>query len=179
MIPYGRHLIDGDDVQAVAEVLRSDWITTGPQVAAFERAVADFAGAGHAVAVSSGTAALHAAMRALGIGPGDEVIAPAITFVATANVVVHEGGTPVFADVEADTLLVDPDSVRARLTERTKAIVAVDYAGQPCDYDALREIAQERGLALVADACHALGAEYRPSASTRSSTSPRARAGWW
>jgi perosamine synthetase len=160
-IPYGRQQVDEDDIQAVAEVLRSDWLTTGPQVGRFEEAVAAFAGARHGVAVSSGTAALHAAMQAIGIGPGDEVIVPAITFVATANCVVYQGGAPVFADVEPATLLIDPDEVRQRITPKTRAIIAVDYAGQPCDYDKLRQIADEHNLFLVSDSCHSLGAEYR------------------
>jgi perosamine synthetase len=113
------------------------------------------------VAVSNGTAALHAAIRALGIGPGDEVIVPAITFAATANAVLYEGGTPVFADVDPGTLLIDPRDVERKITPRTKAIAAVDYGGQPCDYDALDAIARSRKLAIVADACHALGGSYR------------------
>ena len=160
-IPYGRQQIDEDDIQAVVKVLRSDWLTTGPKVSEFEQAVADFVGAKYAVAVNSGTAALHAAMYAIGIGPGDEVILPPMTFAATANAVVFQGGTPVFADVDPDTLLIDPNEVEDKITPRTKAIVAVDYAGQPCDYDALRAIAERNGLFLVADACHALGAEYK------------------
>lgn len=130
-------------------------------MAAFERTVADFTGAGEAVAVSSGTAALHAAMYAIGIGPGDEVIVPPMTFAASANAVVYQGGAPVFADVEPDTLLIDPGSVEARITPRTKAVVAVDYAGHPCDYDALRALTSRHGLALVSDACHSLGGEYK------------------
>lgn len=161
LIPYGRQLIEEDDIAAVVEVLRSDWLTTGPKVAEFERAVADFVGAQHAVAVSSGTAALHCAMYAIGIGPGDEVILPPMTFAATANAVLFQGGVPVFVDVDPDTLLLDPNQVEAKITRGTKAIVAVDYAGHPCDYDALRDIAQRHGLFLVADACHALGAEYK------------------
>jgi UDP-4-amino-4,6-dideoxy-N-acetyl-beta-L-altrosamine transaminase len=161
MIPYGRQSIDDEDVRAVEEVLRSDWLTTGPAVARFERAIADFTGARHAVAVSSGTAALHAAVYALGIGPGDEVIVPPITFVATANAVVFQGGTPVFADVDQGTLLLDPAEVERRITARTKAVIAVDYAGQPCDYDRLGAVTDRHGLALVADACHSLGAEYK------------------
>jgi perosamine synthetase len=157
-LPYARHWIDEDDVEAVTAVLRSDWLTTGPQVEAFEREVAERVSARHAVAMSSGTAALHAAMFALGIGPGDEVIVPAMTFAATANCVVYQGGVPVFADVDAGTLLVSPADLRRKITPRTKAIIAVDYAGQPCDYDALRGIASSRGIALVADACHSLGA---------------------
>ena len=160
-IPYGRQSIDEKDVAAVCSVLRSDWLTTGPKVGEFERAVADYVGAEHGAAVSSGTAALHCAMYALGIGPGDEVIVPPMTFAATANCVVYQGGTPVFADVEPDTLLIDPAEVERKITDRTRAIIAVDYAGQPCDYEALRRIADRHGLALVADGCHALGAEYR------------------
>lgn len=157
-LPYGRQVIEEDDIAAVVAVLRSDWLTTGPKVGEFERAVAEFTGARHAVAVSSGTAALHAAMHAIGIGPGDEVIVPAITFVATANCVVYQGGTPLFADVDPETLLIDPTDVARKITPRTRAIIAVDYAGQPCDYDALRAIADQHGLVLVADGCHSLGA---------------------
>ena len=160
-LAYGRQSIDDSDVRAVTAVLRSDFLTTGPAVEAFEGALAEVAGARHAVAVNSGTAALHAMVYALGIGPGDEVIVPAITFAATANVVVMQGARPVFADVLPDSLLIDPASVEARITPRTRAIIAVDYAGQPCDYDALQQIADEHGLSLAADACHALGASYK------------------
>lgn len=161
LLPYGRQTIDEADIAAVVEVLNSDWLTTGPKVAEFEQAFADFVGAREAVAVSNGTAALHAAMYALNIGPGDEVIVPAITFAASANCVVYQGGTPVFADVTPDTLLIDPVDVAAKITPRTRAIMAVDYAGHPCDYDALRTLADQHGLALVADACHALGGSYK------------------
>ncbi|MDA8162361.1 MAG: UDP-4-amino-4,6-dideoxy-N-acetyl-beta-L-altrosamine transaminase [Desulfobacteraceae bacterium] len=160
-IPYGRQLIDEEDIKAVGEVLRSDWLTTGPMVGRFEQAVCAFTGARFCVAVSSGTAALHATMSAIGIGPGDEVIVPAITFVATANAVVYTGAKPVFADVDSDTLLIDPVDVARKITPMTRAVIAVDYAGQPCDYDALRAIADGYGIALVADACHALGAKYK------------------
>jgi len=156
-IPYGHQCIDDADVAVVVETLRSDWLTTGPKVAEFERAVADLVGAAEAVAVSNGTAALHAAVHALGVGPGDEVVVPAITFAATANAVVFQGGTPVFADVDPGTLLLDPDNAAARITPRTKAMIAVDYAGQPCDYTRLRELAGAHGLGLGADGCHALG----------------------
>lgn len=161
MIPYGRQHIDAEDIQAVVEVLQSDWLTTGPKVGEFERAFADVVDAKYAVAVNSGTAALHAAMYALGIGPGDEVIVPAMTFAATANCVVFQGGTPVFADVGSETLLIEPSSVEDRISPKTKAIIAVDYAGQPCDYDTLAAIAKKHNLALVADACHSLGARYK------------------
>lgn len=161
MLPYGHQWLDDQDIAAVVEVLRSDWLTTGPKVVEFEHAFARFVGAREAVAVSNGTAALHAAMYAIGIGPGDEVIVPAMTFAASANCVVYQGGTPVFADVDADTLLLDPVQVEAKITTRTKAIIAVDYAGQPCDYDMLRSVADRHGLPLVADACHAIGGNYR------------------
>jgi perosamine synthetase len=136
-------------------------LTTGPKVDEFEQAFAGYVGADEAVAVSSGTAALHAAIYALGIEPGDEVIVPAMTFSATANCVVFQGGTPVFSDVDRGTLLINPASVEANITHRTKAIIAVDFAGQPCDYDSLRALANRHNLTLVADACHSLGGSYR------------------
>jgi perosamine synthetase len=160
LLPYGRQSVSEEDIRAVVDTLRSDWLTTGPKVREFEQAFARDIGAGEAVALNSGTAALHAAMHVLGVGPGDEVIVPALTFVASANCVVYQGATPVFADVEPDTLLIDPLDVEAKITPRTRAIIAVDYAGQPCDYDALRVIAQRHGIGFVADACHSLGATY-------------------
>jgi len=135
------------------DVLYSDWLTTGPKVTEFEEAIAGYVGSEHGVAVSSGTAALHCAMYALGIGQGDEVIVSPMTFVATANCVVFQDGTPVFADVEPDTLLIDPGKVEERITSRTRAIIGVDYAGQPCDWDALREIAQRHKLLLIVADC--------------------------
>lgn len=161
LLPYGQQWVDEADIEAVVQVLRSAWLTTGPKVTEFEEAFAEFVGARYAVAVSSGTAALHAAMYAIDVKPGDEVIVPAMTFAATANCVVFQGGTPIFVDVDPETLLIDPKQVEARITSRTKAIVAVDYTGHPCDYDVLREIADRHGLVLVADACHALGATYK------------------
>lgn len=161
MIPYGRQSIDESDVAAVASALRSPWLTTGPLVGEFEEAFAKETNSAHAVAFSNGTAALHGVMHALGVGPGDEVIVPANTFVASANCVVYPGGTPVFADVDDVALLVDPADVEAKITSRTRGIIAVDYAGQPCEYEALQGIADRHGLFLHADACHALGAAYR------------------
>jgi len=146
---------------AVLEVLRSDWLTTGPRVSEFEEAFAVSVGAKEAIAVSNGTAALHASVYALGIEPGDEVIITTMTFAASANCVVYQGGTPIFADVDHDTLLIDPESVEAKITERTKAIIAVDYAGQPCDWNSLKSIANHHGLSLIDDACHALGGNYK------------------
>ena len=161
LLPYGRQIIDDDDVEAVTETLRSAWLTTGPKVEEFEKAFAASVGASHAVAVTNGTAALHASMAALHIGPNDEVIVPALAFVACANCVVFQGGRPVFADVDPSTLLLDPAQVEGKITSRTKAIVAVDYTGLPCDYDALRSIADHARIAVVADACHALGGAYK------------------
>ena len=160
-LPYGRQIISEEDIQAVVDVLRSDWLTTGPAVETFEQAMCSQTKASEAVAVSSGTAALHAAMHALGITEGDEVIVPAMTFAATANAVLYCSGTVVFADVDERTLLLDPASVSARLTRKTRAIITVDYAGQPSEYDELRAICRSNNLALVADSCHALGALYK------------------
>src|SRR2546430_1884899 len=160
-LPYGHQSIDDSDINALIDVVGSDWLTTGPTVDAFEDAFAESVGAKYAVAVSNGTAALHAAMFALGVGPGDEVIVPAMTFAASANAAVFQGATPVFVDVEPDTLLIDPQQIEAKITSRTKAIVTVDYAGHPCDYEALGAIADRHGLALLADACHALGGTYQ------------------
>ena len=159
-IPYARHSIHPEDIQAITEVLLAGRITQGPKIEEFERAIVNFCGAGEGVAVSNGTAALHAACFAAGIGPDDEVIVPPITFAASANAVVYQGGKPVFADVLPGSLLLDPEKAKAAVTPRTKAILAVDYAGQPCDYRALREIADRHGLLLIADSCHALGAKY-------------------
>jgi perosamine synthetase len=160
-IPYAHQSIDAADIRAVTEVLKSEWLTTGPKVKEFEDAVADYVDAETGVAVANGTAALHAAAYAAGIGPGDEVIVPAMTFAASANCVLYLGGTPVFADVLENNLLLDPGQVEEKITPRTKAIMAVDYTGQPCNYDALQAIADRHGLILIADSAHALGAEYK------------------
>lgn len=159
MIPYGRQDISLEDIHSVEKALRSDYLTTGPAVGEFEEALCRRVGAGFGVAVSSGTSALHCAVHALGIGPGDEVIVPPISFAATANCVLYVGATPIFADIESDTLCISPDSVAQQLTPKTKAVIGVDYAGQPCDWGRLRA-AVPKGVALISDACHALGAEY-------------------
>ncbi len=158
MLPYGRHVLDASDIEAVTRVLRSDWLTGGPEVAAFEAELAEYVGAVHAVAFSSGTAALHGAYVAAGLGPGDEAITSPITFCATANALLHAGAVPVFADVDARTLSLDPAAVARRITPRTRALIPVDYAGHPAQLDALRDLARAHGLALIEDAAHALGA---------------------
>ncbi|HSR30807.1 MAG TPA: UDP-4-amino-4,6-dideoxy-N-acetyl-beta-L-altrosamine transaminase [Anaerolineae bacterium] len=163
-LPYGRQTVDETDIAAVVEALRSDWLTTGPKVAELEAAWARKVGADHAVAVNSGTAALHAAAFAASIGPGDEVIVTPMTFAASANCVLYQGGMPVFADVQPDTLNLDPAAVEAAITPRTRAIIAVDYSGQPADLDELRSLATQHGLILIEDAAHALGATYRGQA---------------
>lgn len=160
-LPYARQVVDEDDIQAVVDVLRSDWLTTGPVVDRFESAFADFVEADHAVAVSSGTAALHLAMLAAGVGPGDEVIVPAMTFVASANCARYVGADVVFADVREDTLTIDVDHAASLITSRSKAIVAVDYAGTPCDLHELRVLADRHALVVIEDAAHAPGATYR------------------
>jgi dTDP-4-amino-4,6-dideoxygalactose transaminase len=161
-LPYGRQTIDDADIQAVVDVLRSDWLTTGPAVERFEADICAYTGARHGIAVSSGTAALHAAMFALGISKEDEVIVTPMTFAASANCVLYQGGTPVFADVDADTLLLDPAAAEAAITPRTKAIIAVDYAGQPCDWDALRAIADRHKMPWWRTAAMRLARPTRP-----------------
>ena len=161
MLRYGSQRIEEEDIQAVVDVLRSEWITTGPKVDEFEQALASYVGARHGVAFSSGTAALHGAVFAAGIGPGDEAITSPMTFCATANCVIYQGGTPVFADVSPDTLNLDPEQVERRLSPRTKAVLPVDYAGHPADLDAFTQVAGRRGLTIIEDACHALGAVHR------------------
>jgi dTDP-4-amino-4,6-dideoxygalactose transaminase len=161
LLPYAHQVITDEDVAAVTEALRSDWLTTGPRVPAFEASLAEATGARHAVAFSSGTAALHGAAVVAGLGPGDEAITTPMTFAATANAVLYTSAKPVFADIGADDLLISPSAVAAAITPATKAILAVDYAGQPADYPALRAIADAAPggpLVLIADAAHSLGA---------------------
>ena len=161
-LPYSIHDLDEQDREAVDQVLRSRWLTTGPKVQEFEDQFASFVGANHAVAVNSGTAALHAALRALNVGPQQEVIVSPLTFAASANAALYVGATPIFADVDPESLLIDPQRVADRVTDKTAAVVAVDYAGQPVDYLELKKAIDSRkvnrNIPLVADACHALGA---------------------
>jgi UDP-4-amino-4,6-dideoxy-N-acetyl-beta-L-altrosamine transaminase len=161
LLPYGRQSLDDDDIQAVVNVLQSDWLTTGPKVVEFEERFAARVGARHGVSFSSGTAALHGAAFAAGLGPGDEGITTPLTFCATANCILYQGAMPVFADVSADTLNLDPQEVSRKISARTKAIFAVDFAGHPAALDELGELAKGRGAFLIEDASHALGAEFQ------------------
>ncbi len=158
MLPYGQQDVTEADIQAVVEVLRGDWLTNGPTVARFEEAFSKQVGARFAVAFSSGTAALHAATHVAGIGPGDEVVLSPLTFLASANCVLYCGATPVFADIDPETLNLDPRVVAARLSPRTRAILPVHFAGLPCAMDDLHALADPRHLTLIEDAAHALGA---------------------
>ena len=160
MIPYGRHSINKDDIAAVVSALKSDWLTTGPLVEQFESELEKVVGA-PCISVSSGTAALHCAYAAIGLGPGDEVITPPITFIATQATAALFGATIVFADVQPDSANIDPKAVEAAITSRTKAIVAVDYAGHPADLDELRAIADRHGIYLIEDAAHSIGSMYK------------------
>ena len=161
LLPYGRHTIGEDDIQVVVDVLRSDWLTTGPKIEEFEKAFAAYVGAKHAVSFSSGTAALHGAAFAAGLKAGDEAVTTPLTFAATANCILYQGARPVFVDVSPDTLNLDPEKAAAGITPKTRAIFPVDYAGHPADLDPILELATKHGLVVVEDACHALGATYR------------------
>jgi len=160
-IPYGHQWIDDEDIQSVVQVLKGDWITQGSKIKEFEEAIAKFVGARYAVALSSGTAALHAACFAGGIGPKDQVITTPITFAATSNCILYVGGIPVFADIKEDTCNIDPVKIIEKIDSRTKAIIPVDFAGQPADLDQIQKIARDHNLIVIEDACHALGAEYK------------------
>ncbi|SHJ02591.1 UDP-4-amino-4,6-dideoxy-N-acetyl-beta-L-altrosamine transaminase [Desulfofundulus thermosubterraneus] len=160
-LPYARQWIEEDDVEAVTRVLRGDWLTTGPTLAEFEKQFAARVGARYAVAFSSGTAALHAACFAAGVGRGDEVITSPITFVASANCALYLGAKPVFADIDPRTYNIDPAEIEKKITPQTKAIIPVHFTGQPCDLDAIHALAEKHNLVVIEDACHALGAEYK------------------
>lgn len=159
-IYYGRQWVDEDDIKAVSAVLRSDFITCGPKVDEMERTLEAYTGAKYVVAVSNGTAALHCACIAAGIGPGDEVITTPLTFAASANCALYCGAKPVFADIDPQTYNIDPESIRAHITDRTKAVVAVDFTGQAVDHEAISRICKEHGLVFIEDAAHAIGTKY-------------------
>ncbi len=162
-ISYGRHSIDKSDIDGVVRALKSDRITQGPAVPEFEAALCRYTGAEYAVAVSSGTAALHISCLAAGIGKGDRVITSPMTFLATANSVLYCGGKPVFADVHEDTANIDPEEIKKKITKKVKAIIPVHFAGHPADLEEIRSIADKHDLTVIEDACHALGAEYKGS----------------
>lgn len=161
ILPYGQQSIDQDDINAVVEVLQSDWLTTGPKIDEFEEKVADYCDAKYAVALSSGTAALHAACYAAGITDGDEVITTPITFAATANSVLYQNGSVVFADINSNTYNIDLNEIENKITSKTKAIIPVDFTGQPVEIDKIMELAAENNLIVIEDAAHSFGAEFK------------------
>lgn len=160
-LPYGRQWIDDDDIKAVTAVLKGDYLTTGPFISSFEKAVANYVGAKFAVSFANGTAALHGACFAAGISEGDEVITSPLTFAASANCVLYQGGTPVFADIDEKTYNIDPEEIKKRITNKTKAIIPVHFTGQPANLDEIAAITKEHNLVVIEDAAHALGATYK------------------
>jgi UDP-4-amino-4,6-dideoxy-N-acetyl-beta-L-altrosamine transaminase len=161
MIPYGMHYIDKEDIEAVVKVLKSNWIVMGEKVREFERKLCKYVGAKFGIAVNSGTSALDIAMASLNLPQNSEVITTPFTFIATSNSILYNGLKPVFVDIQPDTFNINPKEIERKITKKTSAILYVDYAGHPCDIDEIREIADEYGLFLIEDACHALGAEYK------------------
>jgi UDP-4-amino-4,6-dideoxy-N-acetyl-beta-L-altrosamine transaminase len=160
-LQYGRQWLDEEDIQAVADVLRGDYLTTGPTIETFEREISNYVGAKYAVSFANGTAALHGACFAAGIGQKDEVITSPLTFAASANCILYQGGTPVFADINPQTYNIEPHAIDALITEKTKAIIPVDFTGLPADIDGIKKIAQKYNLIVIEDAAHALGATYK------------------
>ncbi|KAB2446980.1 UDP-4-amino-4,6-dideoxy-N-acetyl-beta-L-altrosamine transaminase [Bacillus thuringiensis] len=160
-LPYGQQQIDEYDIQAVVDVLKGDFLTTGPMVQQFEEAIAKYVGAKYTVSFSNGTAALHAACYAAGITEGDEVITTPMTFVASANCILYQGAKPVFADIDNETYNISPKSIEEKITNKTKAIIPVHYTGQPVELEAIQKIAKQNNLIIIEDAAHALGATYK------------------
>ncbi|QZY56313.1 UDP-4-amino-4,6-dideoxy-N-acetyl-beta-L-altrosamine transaminase [Crassaminicella profunda] len=160
-LPYGQQWIDEADIQVVVETLKSNYLTTGPKVAELEEKIAEYVGVKHAVAVSNGTAALHAACFAAGIKEGDEVITTPLTFAASANCILYQGATPVFADIDPKTYNIDIHDLERKITDKTKAIIPVDYTGQVVDIDPILKLAEKHNLIVIEDAAHALGTEYK------------------
>lgn len=160
-IPYGKQDINLLDISSVVNVLKSDWITQGPKIEEFEKVLADYCGAKYAVVVSNGTAALHIACLAAGLKKGDEAITTPVTFLATSNSILYTGAKPVFADIDINTINIDADQFKKKITKRTKAFLPVHFAGLPCDMSELYGIAKKKGITVIEDACHALGAEYK------------------
>ena len=160
-IPYYLPFIGEEEINEVVDTLRSGWLTMGPKTVEFEKILAEYIGVKNVVAVNSCTAALHLSLIGLGIGNGDEVITTPYTFASTANVIVHSGAKPVFVDIKKDTYNIDPEKIRRAITPKTKAIIPVDFAGQPCELDEIMKIAKENDLYVIEDAAHAIGAEYK------------------
>ncbi|MBY0220424.1 UDP-4-amino-4,6-dideoxy-N-acetyl-beta-L-altrosamine transaminase [Paenibacillus illinoisensis] len=160
LLPYGQQWLDEADIESVIQVLRSDFLTQGPVIQAFEQKVANYVGAKYGVAFTNGTAALHGACFAAGIGPGDEVLTTPLTFLASSNCVLYQGGNPVFCDINMETYNIDANLIEAKITSATKAIIAVDFSGQPVEIDRILQIAHENKLILIEDAAHSLGADY-------------------
>jgi UDP-4-amino-4,6-dideoxy-N-acetyl-beta-L-altrosamine transaminase len=160
-IPYGRQWIDEEEIKEVIEVLRSDWITCGPKIDEFEKAICDYAGCKNAVAVNSGTSALDIAVQTLDLPKDSEIITTPLTFAASSNAAIYNDCKPVFADIDKDTRNISPESIKKRITDKTRAIIFVDYAGHPCDIDEIKEIAEKKDIRLIEDACHSIGAEYK------------------
>ncbi len=160
-LPYGHQRIGKDDIKAVSKTLESDWITQGPKIQEFEEKLARYCGARYALGVSSGTSALHLAFLVSGLSRGDEVVTSPLTFAATSNTIVHCGAKPVFADVQEDTLNIDPEEIEKKITRKTKALAVVDFAGHPCDFREIKKIARKHKLLVIGDAAHSLGAKYR------------------
>jgi dTDP-4-amino-4,6-dideoxygalactose transaminase len=163
-IPFSRPSVGEEEIAEVVQTMRSGWLTTGPKTQKFEEEFRQMVGVPHALGTNSCTGALHLALLGLGIKPGDEVITSTMTFAATGNVIVHCGARPVLADVDPETLNLDPQDVAARITPRTKALIAVHYAGRPCNMDALTKLCRQHGLALIEDAAHAVGGSYQGQA---------------
>lgn len=162
-LPYGRQKIDDEDIKAVIETLQSDFLTTGPKVSDFEKKINEYVGSKYCVAVSNGTAGLHMACFACGIKEGDEVIVSSMTFVASSNCVLYLGGTPVFADIDKETWNIDTEDIKRKITKKTKAIICVDYTGQPANLDEIKKIAKENNIYVIEDGAHSLGATYKGS----------------
>ncbi|MGM9956182.1 MAG: UDP-4-amino-4,6-dideoxy-N-acetyl-beta-L-altrosamine transaminase [Peribacillus sp.] len=160
-LPYGRQWIDEDDINSVIQVLKGDYLTTGPYISKFEKELANYVGSKYAVTFSNGTAALHGACFAAGIGEGDEVITTPMTFAASANCILYQGGVPVFADIDEETYNIDPNEIEKKITEKTKAIIPVHFTGKPAPLDEICAIAKKHGLVIIEDAAHALGATYK------------------
>lgn len=160
-LPYCQPLLGDEEIKEEIDTLKSGWLSTGPKTIKFEELIAEYTGARYAIALNSCTAALHLSLIALGIGKGDEVITTSFTFASTGNVIVHVGAKPVFVDIKKDTGNIDPEKIKEAITPRTRAIMPVHYAGQPCDIEAIMEIAREHNLYVIEDAAHVIGAEYK------------------